>query len=1525
MAFKHAVTPIDPSSADPGISRQRSNDEQAAREKREHPVPRPINSETGPSNLDGKQGRGSSPSADDGGKPSSKTDQRKKTGRIINWRFLLISVVVVQAIAVSAYVWRELRVKNQANYYLRLAADAENEGAWADAASALRDYLWLSPDDVEARIRLAKMLDRSADNAKSKFKAVSHYYHALGLAPDQIDLIERLSVLLVELGGYPPAEQQAERLLELDPKNSIGWRVRAVCLYQSWRRGGRVEADVSSVIDVLNRALELNQGDVELSSKLAEIYREELEVSSETVRQELADTIMDRMVNVDANRADARLARYHYRRKYNLPDMDLDLTRALDLAPQNVHVRVACGARAEEQEHYQEALDHYQAAIQVGPRDRRGYLGLGSVYEAQGDLDKAVKIWRSGLLYAGPNDVELNTRIADALILLERLEEAGKAVKRLGRVARSLTPNVSRAYRTQVRGVVAMLRAKLALASGDMLTGLEELKTAVSSQQVGFESEEELEEQHQARMRLAAAYGFLGQWDLAAAEFDQAVKLLPQEVESRRALASAWRSAGRLKLAIRHYKQALEMDPDNKVIRLALAECEFQQQLNRGEEQRDWEPFRAMLSQAKEALPEAVSIQLLEAVFAETQGNLLQMVDLLEQAVEADPSSWRLIQALMLAHQKRGNQAAADAVLADYEKLQQEPAWLLRAEIFAERKQFNEAKQALDEGIKSLSGNKRIAAIRRLVQIGLQSGEFNQLRDRLSQEVGQSERPDLQLVEQVAEMALEARDFDQLTRWEEQLIELEGERGSLWRYYRAERLLFEVKANEDFHMLEAVRLQTKNEDSHMVEAVQLQTELEGLRPSWAPTYLLKGHIAQRQGRMDQAAEAYQRAIELGEDRVSVFEQLVGVLYRQNRFVDADRFLKRLSRHVAGSQSLSAIALSVSADQGQVDRTVDLALEGVSKRPEDAMALVWLGIALGLADRIDEAELTFYRAAKLAPKDARTWTALAAFYMQHNRSDSAREAIEKLAQNTNLTASKRAFVLAQGYELIGNRDRAEVLYREAATQAPRDVSIQQRVAAFFLPTDSAEAENCLRRILEVSPHNDSVRCKLAMVLAARGGEKNSQEAWELLGGAASDPNAPPVARRLQAMLLLRRPDSASRRQAQAILESLIGEADSLFSDDRLILAKLYEDRGRPRAAREQLATLASRRKAKPSHLAAYVDYLLRNDHTADAAHWLKQLEQIEPDSYRTVLLRARLLSRQNRVDELESMVEAFAERQLPTLDDDQRAKMLRRIADLYAEIGLHAVAERRYRELAEATPEGYKPLALWLAKVDRRDEAIQFCLAATGGKSPEAAVALCAVLFEAPPSEYDAVAIDEVLEQSLLDHPHDNRLSFYVATLRHMQGRREQAEQLYRQVLGSDPKHVLAMNNLATLLADDPHHREEAEELIDLAIEVSGATAQLLDTRAVVWLHQGKLPEAVELLSDLVVGPNVDPRYHFHLALAYYRSGKTDEARASFERTRSSGLHVRSLTPTQRALWLELLESLEGKRADNLHKVSKVTT
>jgi len=170
-------------------------------------------------------------------------------------------------------------------------------------------------------------------------------------------------------------------------------------------------------------------------------------------------------------------------------------------------------------------------------------------------------------------------------------------------------------------------------------------------------------------------------------------------------------------------------------------------------------------------------------------------------------------------------------------------------------------------------------------------------------------------------------------------------------------------------------------------------------------------------------------------------------------------------------------------------------------------------------------------------------------------------------------------------------------------------------------------------------------------------------------------------------------------------------------------------------------------------------------------------------------------------------------------------------------------------------------------------------------------------------------VESWLEEALRRQSNSTPMLLSLARLRSMERRYDQTESIYREVLGSNPNNVEVLNNLSWLLAFVSGKEREALELINRAIEIAGSDATLLDTRAVVYLKQGKIDLAVQ---DLHAAIELNPEksiLYFHLARAFQMDSNEAEARAALQQADQRGLKPENVDPREQEIFREVRRSL----------------
>ncbi|MGQ3051457.1 MAG: XrtA/PEP-CTERM system TPR-repeat protein PrsT [Roseateles sp.] len=149
------------------------------------------------------------------------------------------------------------------------------------------------------------------------------------------------------------------------------------------------------------------------------------------------------------------------------------------------------------------------------------------------------------------------------------------------------------------------------------------------------------------------------------------------------------------------------------------------------------------------------------------------------------------------------------------------------------------------------------------------------------------------------------------------------------------------------------------------------------------------------------------------------------------------------------------------------------------------------------------------------------------------------------------------------------------------------------------------------------------------------------------------------------------------------------------------------------------------------------------------------------------------------------------------------------------------------------------------------------------------------------ADADKLAFDWLAKQ-----PNDPRFNFYLGDL--AMGRKdfERAEQQYLKVIAADPRHPVALNNLAWLLqrAGKPGALEAAEKALALA---PNATA-FMDTAAEIHASAGQLSKALALQKRAVELDPEQPTHRLHLAQYLLKNNQKAEARVELQRLAQLG-------------------------------------
>jgi len=969
---------------------------------------------------------------------------------------------------------------------------------------------------------------------------------------------------------------------------------------------------------------------------------------------------------------------------------------------------------------------------------------------------------------------------------------------------------------------------------------------------------------------LGVCYERQRQFDHALECYEAALGFMPDgpnSLRARRGKATVLAALNKLDPALAEFRQILPKDPT-----VALTLVQLLTDRNKALEpgKRVWNEIDELLKNAKQAKLNATDVALVEAYVARVRKSPQEARDMVQAILDKDPSQpgpW--LNLIQMTENQGGDTLPiidkAEKALGDRVDLRLARArhWLR-----AGGEDATAALAKLEKESGKLSPADQPFLLDGLAVLYLRVGNADEAK-RLWTQLAALQPKSLQVRQALFELAFyrdAEAELDPLIR---EIRGIEGEGGTLWRYCQACKLIGanrKGKANRD----------------QLTEAHALLSRVSTQRPQWSRVALREAELADLEGNIETALKLYRRALDLGERDPLSFRRPIYIFYYTGLFLDAERMIAALREQTPDLPiDLKRLNILILGQLGNHQAAVDEAAQPVKRGSKDPSDHFLYATALARAGKKDEAEQAYRTTLQLPDVDKLPdewkqdlWVGFVRFLVGSNQKSKAEGVVGEAAKKN--PAEMPRFVLAQCYEAVNEPGKAEEQYQDALKKNPTELPVLRNLVNFYERSRQlGKAEPYLRRLLEpqthaTGPDMEMARRALAIILASSDDYGKFQEGLKLLEQNAKDGALSIQDQHAQAKIYAKR--QYHWRKAIEIFEQLQNQPGGLLLDEQLALAGLYEFYGSSEWAKAKriYTNVMAANANDPTIIHHCARSLLRHHETEGMQNWLSRLEKLDgPQSTRVLEIRVRLLKAQNKLEEGARLLQDYGERKDASLDI---------AAALLEEFGKPGAALELYRKLVKESgrADSVLLLAAFLGRLGLPvyiQEALDLCDKAWNTCPPEkvAHVAIGVLSGIKAPSAQQFQGVERGLTEALSKNPQSLALLFYMAGLRSLEQKYDEAEKTYRQILQQDPKNALAQNNLAWLLAARDGKPKEALELIKQAIELVGPSSELLDTQAFVRLKLGAVEEA---LKDLEAAckeeeqkPNKSAVIYFHLALA----------------------------------------------------------
>jgi len=1198
--------------------------------------------------------------------------------------------------------------------------------------------------------------------------------------------------------------------------------------------------------------------------------------------------------------------------------------------------------------HYPKAHDYAEKAIEAAPQAASVYAIMKEICltrddqsekTAQDKQNEAIEVLQTGIKTCPSKEAKAELLWHLATIHLDRaggtdaksLAEAEDCVKKLRDYGFSPT-------------ILAFLDARIAYAHEDWKSARERFEK-VRPQLNDIPESHEL----QKFLDYWTGYCYLqqGNDDKAVASFrssltydkfyfrahDRIAQILLAQAEGK--LTPREKEAA-YKEAVAEYQQVLAGNPADAEARLALAQALVRWNRDRKPEDQNWSEvelaLRPLLSPHDPAWYDGPT-QLLVAEALAAQGKADDAADLVERLRDQGSAFW--IAQVNLAAQ-RGDMDHARKFLGEAKaKLGNKvPIRLAEAGLLL-REQGLEAGAEIEklatESISGFSPAEKAQLWEGLMNYLQAIKDFDRAK-QLCRQIANLKPNDAMIRYRLFELAFwaqDARDMAGSLRMLDSVLDeidkIAG-RGPLWLYCKAVRLELEA---------------SQGKPELLNEAMNYATQAQELRKSWSWPHVLQGEICRKQGHDDEALQHYLQAVSTGERNPHLISQLLQILYERQRFRDADQVILQLeSNHTPLTPEIAGKEQEILAFQGDFNRALESANKYYDSNSNDYLDHVKHGRVLavltrrakleGHQDKLPEikeqAEHAFRRACQSAPNSPECRVELVQLLVATDQMGKARIA----AKDAEEMIPPNASPLAMGYihEALGQTQEAGQCYEKAFSLNPDVPLVNRQLADFYLRSKNPQRaapliERLLGGTLQTSESDLVAARRLKAVLLSNEGYPKLKEANDLIDRNLKSPQASRQDKLLKVRFLMADPYLAHGPEVLKRLEDLVAtDGAEPDPDDRFKLASLYLARDDWAHCREQMGKLVNGDRANPRYLAAYVRMLLDKNELVDAEQWL---ERLDPDSKtaESIALRADYMFRDKRWAAVPDFLAAYVNAE--KIEPKEQLDRILIVARLLEDFGSRLTgpgqreqtqkflekARERYESYVEKRPGSEMLLAGFHARCGKVDEAIER-IERNGEKSPSQEVLeVIGAIVSRPETENMSSQREKQLEKLeavvvalLAKTQRPTPLLIGLAELQTSMDRLEDAEKIYREILGKDPNDDLAANNLSMILALQKTKLDEALELIDKAIERQGPLGSFLDTRAVVLIARHEPQRALEDL-DAALAEKSTPVRRFHHGWAFQEDGNTVKAKEDLRLARRVGLQDSMLSKPEREIRREI--------------------
>lgn len=534
--------------------------------------------------------------------------------------------------------------------YIQEGTARYDQGDWEKARIGFKNALQIDPNDKDALYKYGLTLERLQDwrNAAGIFQKLSDE-HA-----DFYDAKIHLGQIMLLAKEANVANKQADEVISKDPSNvgALTLKAGAAAISGQTAEGiGFIEkalkissddtdamilasslyqanGDKAKALEILQRGMKVHSDKTDFIVLTADYMQREKRLDE---ARALIEKAIEKEPKVFAHRA--RLAQL-YAVNDDAKNVEVVLRKAMNDFPEDKQVVLSLVDYLVKKNQTDSAIALLDESLKKNPTQADFSFAEVEIYRASKKLDKAKEILKNVIKNEDlkPNGLSARSKLANIELNENKVDEAEKLITEV------LKENANDSD-------ALTIRAKLAISRNKFNDAIPDLRTVLRDQPQSYEAND----------LLVFSYMQVGNKDLAKEQLSSAIKLIPNNVLMRMQYASLLAGGGDLSKAEKELSDVIAMAPLN-----VKAYVELTRVLLFEKKQSE---ATAMVEKLRRIAPDSVETYLLATQLQLEQKNYLLAENELKKALEKNPNSSQVLEAIVGLYSLEKKYELAYAVL----------------------------------------------------------------------------------------------------------------------------------------------------------------------------------------------------------------------------------------------------------------------------------------------------------------------------------------------------------------------------------------------------------------------------------------------------------------------------------------------------------------------------------------------------------------------------------------------------------------------------------------------------------------------------------------------------------------------------------------------------------------------------------------------------------------------------------------------------------------------------------------------